>query len=213
MTKKGTPHSQKFQHYWNLTISLLSVIFRTLVGGGVLLLCREAVGVFYSPNQQSNNKGLTDQDGCIHKSTEKQFIQSEPKTDKYFSLQHKENRWAFFSFGHFQIELQKGLIGRMWKPGSWPSLGYDHVWVSCTACVYVERLWYVRVQYESWKFAWGSHNRIKLFRKGLYAASTTVYKCLWSQCVTCSCVQDYFVVSVNKLWNWEWLSEVTGCAA
>ena len=41
----------KLQHYWNLTIRLFSVISRTLVegGGGVLLLCRGAVGVFYAP--------------------------------------------------------------------------------------------------------------------------------------------------------------------
>ena len=45
---RGTPHSQKLQHYWNLTIRLFSVKCRTLVGG-VLPLCREEVGVFYSP--------------------------------------------------------------------------------------------------------------------------------------------------------------------
>ena len=28
---RGTPHSQKLQHYWNLTIRLFSVISRTLV--------------------------------------------------------------------------------------------------------------------------------------------------------------------------------------
>ena len=31
---RGTPHSPKLQHYWNLTIRLFSVISRTLVGGG-----------------------------------------------------------------------------------------------------------------------------------------------------------------------------------
>ena len=36
-------------HYWNLTIRLFRVIFRTLVVGGVLPLCRDAIGVFYSP--------------------------------------------------------------------------------------------------------------------------------------------------------------------
>ena len=46
---RGTPHSSNLQHYWNLTIRLFSVIFRTLVGWGVLPLCREAVGVFYRP--------------------------------------------------------------------------------------------------------------------------------------------------------------------
>ena len=43
-------HSLKLLHYWNLTIRLFSVITRTLVGG-VLPLCRGAVGVFYSPSQ------------------------------------------------------------------------------------------------------------------------------------------------------------------
>ena len=42
--------SAKYQHHWNLTIKLFSVIFRTLVAG-VLSFCREAVGVFYSPSQ------------------------------------------------------------------------------------------------------------------------------------------------------------------
>ena len=31
---KGTPHSPKFQHYWNPPIRLFSVISRTLVGEG-----------------------------------------------------------------------------------------------------------------------------------------------------------------------------------
>ena len=40
------------QHYWNLTIWLFSVISRPIVGGGgVLPLSREAIGVFYRPNQ------------------------------------------------------------------------------------------------------------------------------------------------------------------
>ena len=47
---RGTPHSPKLQHYWNLTIRLSSVISRTLIGVGVLHLCRKAVSVFYSPS-------------------------------------------------------------------------------------------------------------------------------------------------------------------
>ena len=46
---RGTPHSPKLQHCWNLTIRLFSVISRTLVRGWVLPLCRGAVSVFYSP--------------------------------------------------------------------------------------------------------------------------------------------------------------------
>ena len=53
MAKKGTPHSPKLQRYWNLTIRLFSIIFRTLIGGGVSSLCREAVGLFYSYNRLS----------------------------------------------------------------------------------------------------------------------------------------------------------------
>ena len=45
-------HSPKLQHYWNLTIRLFSVIYSGHSGGeGVLPLCREAVGIFYSPNR------------------------------------------------------------------------------------------------------------------------------------------------------------------
>ncbi len=53
MAIRGTLHSPKLQNYWNLTIRLFSVISRTLVGG-VLPLCREAVGVFYSPSRLGN---------------------------------------------------------------------------------------------------------------------------------------------------------------
>ena len=52
---RGTPHSPKLQHCWNLTIRLFSVISRTLVVRGVLPLCREAVGVFYSPSRLGNS--------------------------------------------------------------------------------------------------------------------------------------------------------------
>ena len=51
---RGTMHSPKLQHYWSLTIILVSVVSRTLIGGGVLPLCREAVGVFYSPSVLGN---------------------------------------------------------------------------------------------------------------------------------------------------------------
>ena len=50
---KGIPRSPKFLHHWNLTIRLFNFISRTLVGmgwGGILSLCRNAVGVFCSPN-------------------------------------------------------------------------------------------------------------------------------------------------------------------
>ena len=47
---KNTPHSPKLQHYWSLSIRFFCVIYRTFVGR-VLPLCRDAVGVFYSPSQ------------------------------------------------------------------------------------------------------------------------------------------------------------------
>ena len=46
MAVKGTPHSPKLQHYWNLTIRLFSVICRILIR----VVCRDAVSVFYSPS-------------------------------------------------------------------------------------------------------------------------------------------------------------------
>ena len=46
---RGTPHSSNLQHYWSLTIGLFNVISKTLIGG-VLPFCRDAVGVFHSPN-------------------------------------------------------------------------------------------------------------------------------------------------------------------
>ena len=51
----GTPHLPTLQHCWNLIIRLFSVIIRTLVRGGVLPLCREAVSVFYSPSWEMND--------------------------------------------------------------------------------------------------------------------------------------------------------------
>ena len=49
-----TSHSPKLQD-WSLTIKLFSVICRTLVGvGWILLLYRDVVGVFYSPSWQGS---------------------------------------------------------------------------------------------------------------------------------------------------------------
>ena len=39
-------HSQKLQHYWNLTIRLFSVVSTAFIVGGILTLSQEAVGVF-----------------------------------------------------------------------------------------------------------------------------------------------------------------------
>ena len=52
---RGTPYSLKLQHHWNLTIRLFSVISGHSLGGGILLLRREAVGVFYSPSWLGQN--------------------------------------------------------------------------------------------------------------------------------------------------------------
>ena len=43
---RRTLNSQKFQHYWSLTVWLFSVISRILIGE-ILPLCKDAVGVFY----------------------------------------------------------------------------------------------------------------------------------------------------------------------
>ena len=50
---RSTPHPQKLQHYWKLTIRLFSVISgRSLKG--VLPLCIGPIGVFHSPSRLSN---------------------------------------------------------------------------------------------------------------------------------------------------------------
>ena len=46
---RGTPHCPKLEHYWSLTIWLLSVKSRALIGG-VLSFCRDVFGVFCSPS-------------------------------------------------------------------------------------------------------------------------------------------------------------------
>ena len=55
---RGTLYPLSLQHYWDLTIRLFSVISWTLVVGGVLPLCREAVSVFYSPNRPGKSSFL-----------------------------------------------------------------------------------------------------------------------------------------------------------
>ena len=55
--ERGTTYSPKIQHYESLTIWLANVIFRTLVVVGVIHLNRDAVGVFYSPNQMHTRWG------------------------------------------------------------------------------------------------------------------------------------------------------------
>ena len=52
MAIKGFSASPKLQHYESLTIRLFWVISRTLVGVWVLLICRDAISVFYSPSRQ-----------------------------------------------------------------------------------------------------------------------------------------------------------------
>ena len=54
---RSTLHSPKLQHYWKLTIRLLSVISWTRVGGCVLPLCSEAVGIFCSPSPPRSRLG------------------------------------------------------------------------------------------------------------------------------------------------------------
>ena len=80
---RSTPHFPKLQHYRSLTIRLFSVISWTLVGV-VLLLCRDAVGVFYSPSRLGLNclreveivfKIKTDQAGSQWRAHPKWWIQ------------------------------------------------------------------------------------------------------------------------------------------
>ena len=52
---RGTPYSPNLQG-WSLAIRLFCNISRAFVGGGGLLLWRDAVGVFYSPSQSGSWK-------------------------------------------------------------------------------------------------------------------------------------------------------------
>ena len=56
---RGAPHFPKLLHHWNLTIRLFSVISRTLIVVGVLLLCRDAVGVFLQPKPNGQYTEIT----------------------------------------------------------------------------------------------------------------------------------------------------------
>ena len=55
---RGIPHFPKLQHHWCLTIRLFRVISWTLIGG-VLLLCRKAIGVFYRPSRLGKESQVT----------------------------------------------------------------------------------------------------------------------------------------------------------
>ena len=48
---KSTPLSPKLQHFWSQAIRLFNDVSSTPVGVGVLLLCRDAIGVFYSSSR------------------------------------------------------------------------------------------------------------------------------------------------------------------
>ena len=47
---KDFPHSTKLQDYWNQNIWCFNVIYRTYIGGWGFPLCRDSVGIFYSPS-------------------------------------------------------------------------------------------------------------------------------------------------------------------
>ena len=54
---RGTPHSPKLQHCWNLTIRLFSVISRALVGGGLIPLQRSSRCILQpQPTGQGNGR-------------------------------------------------------------------------------------------------------------------------------------------------------------
>ena len=80
--RMGNPYSVKLQNYWSLAIRLCCVISRTLVVR-VLRLCREAVGVFYSP-------------GRLGKETMKVTVMI-----KYFSMHKFIIYDIYFRIGHY----------------------------------------------------------------------------------------------------------------
>ena len=55
--ESGTLYSLKLRHYWNLTIRLFSVIYRTIVGGEGSYLSAEMQSVYStSPTDRAENK-------------------------------------------------------------------------------------------------------------------------------------------------------------
>ena len=76
----GALHSPKLQHCWNLTIRLFSVISMILIGGMILPLCREAVGVFYSPSRLGNTYLETKSSESLQAKLPRKFNNYPPKS-------------------------------------------------------------------------------------------------------------------------------------
>ena len=96
----------KFQHYWSLTIRLFSFISRTLVGG-VLTLCRDVVGVFYSPN----SLGLTTLELSFEKTTSHPVKITCSWKKKHLANfdKFKENELAELEYLYNSVKTQKNI--------------------------------------------------------------------------------------------------------
>ena len=96
---RDTLHSPKLQHCWTEAspLDFFSVISRTLMGGGVLPLCRDAVCVLYSPSSWLVFFELGDFRNTLDKLLLKQnsfnFLNSKTFITIY-NNQHRED-WGF----------------------------------------------------------------------------------------------------------------------
>ena len=74
MAWKGTPHSPKLQHCWNLTIRLFSVISRTLVRGGAYPPAEKQSVYSTAPVDRANFHWLQPRPPDDFKSSSKTFL-------------------------------------------------------------------------------------------------------------------------------------------
>ena len=115
-SQRGTPHSSNLQYYWSLTIILLNVISRTLIGEVVLPLYRDPSSVFYSPSQPGWKDFVLlahlDNDNTLPL-TSHLNLQYDGKFFTWHKTKYNMNLWRIYLTSH-QIKFEKRSFYERW---------------------------------------------------------------------------------------------------